>query len=303
MILPPLRSAAIVRPHFPVSRLSPIPAERPVVVPRTLIAALALAALAGCNHLPFQPTQQNQAALTQQMQTLSQQNQEFQTRAAALDRDNQEIESLLAQSRQQIQLLNDELTATRGQLQTTTDQLLATRTETDQLRTQSSQLVATVQQRAGAEIRPNNTLLKNLALQQIPGVQVRQDGDVVRVEAPADRIFLTGSNYLQNGAEQLLESIGADLRRNFPDNIIGIEGHTDEGATHSQQFPTNHHLSAAQSLAVYNTLVQRGTMPATQLFVIGHGANHPVVSNASAEGQARNRRIEFVVYPERIARR
>ena len=262
-----------------------------------------LAVLGGCNNMPFQPTQQNQAAVTQQMQTLAQQNQEFQTRAASLDRDNQEIESLLAQSRQQVQLLSDELNATRGQLQTTTDQLLATRTESDQLRTQSSQLVATVQQRAGAEIRANSTLLKNLAVKQIPGIEVRQDGDVVRVEAPADRIFMPGSNYFQNGAEQLLESIGADLRRNFPDNIIGIEGHTDDGATHSQQFPTNHHLSAAQSLAVYNALVQRQTMPAAQLFVMGHGANNPIVSNASDAGKARNRRIEFVVYPERVARR
>ena len=42
-------------------------------------------------------------------------------------------------------------------------------------------------------------------------------------------------------------------------------------------------------------------MPADQLFVIGHGANHPVVSNASDAGKARNRRIEFVVYPERMA--
>ena len=36
---------------------------------------------------------------------------------------------------------------------------------------------------------------------------------------------------------------------------------------------------------------------------IGHGANNPIVSNASDAGKARNRRIEFVVYPERIARR
>jgi flagellar motor protein MotB len=270
---------------------------------RAHFVAIALAALGGCSTNPFAPKQQNTAALTQQMQTMAQQNQEYQSRAAALDKDNQEAQSLLAQSRQQIQLLNDELTATRSQLQTTTDQLLAMRTETDQLRTQSSQLVATVQQRAGAEIRANNTLLKNLAVQQIPGVEVRQDGDVVRVEAPADRLFMPGSNYLQNGAEQLILSIGADLRRNFPDNIISIEGHTDDGATHSQQFPTNHHLSVAQALAVYNLLVQRQTMPANQLFVIGHGANHPVVSNASAEGQARNRRVEFVVYPERMAQR
>ena len=236
------------------------------------------------------------------MQTLAQQNQEYQSRAASLDRDNQELESLLAQSRQQIQLLNDELDATRSQLQTTTDQLLAMRTDNDQLRTQSSQLVATVQQRAGAEIRANNTLLKNLAVKQIPGIEVRQDGDVVRVEAPADRIFMPGSNYLQNGGEQLLESIGADLRRNFPDNIIGIEGHTDDGADALAAVSHEPPSVGRPGAGRYNALVQRGTMPANQLFVIGHGANHPVVSNASDAGKARNRRIEFVVYPERMAR-
>jgi chemotaxis protein MotB len=259
---------------------------------------------AGCGRGPFAPNQQQQQALVQQqMQAVAQQNQEYQSRASSLDRDNQELESLLAQSRQQIQLQNDELAATRQQLQTTTDQLVAMRSDNERLKTSSSQLVATVQQRAGAEIRANNTLLKNLAIKQIPGVEVRQDGDVVRVETSADRIFMPGSNYLQNGAQQLLESIAADLRRNFPEHIIGIEGHADDSPTHSQQFPTPHHLSAAQALAVYNVLVQRGTMPAQQLFVIGHGANQPIVSGATEAGKARNRRIEFVVYPERMASR
>ena len=253
--------------------------------------------------MPFAQNNQAQVALQQQMQTLAQQSQEYQSRASSLDRDNQELESLLAQSRQQIQLLNDELGVTRRQLQSNTDQLLAMRTDNEQLRTKSTQLVATAQQRAGSEIRANNTLLKNLAVKQMPGVEVRQDGDVIRVEAPADRLFMPGSNYLQNGAEQLLVSIAADLRQNYPDHIIGIEGHTDDAATHSQQFPTNHHLSAAQALAAYNLLVQKGTMAANQLFVIGHGSNQPVVSNASDAGKARNRRLEFVVYPERMASR
>ena len=271
------------------------------------IATVVLLTASGCGRLSFAPNQQAQAAAAQQqaqqLAQLTQQSQEFQTRAASLDRDNQEIESLLAQSRQQIQLLNDELGATRQQLQSSTDQLLAIRTDNDQLRTKSTQLVATAQQRAGAEIRSNNTLLKNLAVKQIAGLEVRQDGDVVRVEAPADKLFMPGSNYLQNGSEQLLLSIASDLAQNFPDHLIGIEGHTDDSATHSQQFPTNHHLSAAQALAAYNLLVQKGSLPAGQLFIIGHGGNHPIVSNASDAGKARNRRIEFVVYPERIARR
>ena len=43
-------------------------------------------------------------------------------------------------------------------------------------------------------------------------------------------------------------------------------------------------------------------MPARQLFVVGHGGSHPVVSNATDAGRARNRRIEVVIYPETMRR-
>lgn len=257
----------------------------------------------GCGRLTYKPNQQAAAATDQQMQLLAQQSQEYQSRAQSLDRDNQELETLLAQSRQKVQLLTDEISATRDQLRSTTDQLLAMRNDNTELRGKTQALVASASQREQGEIRANNSMLKNLSLANFPGVEVRQDGDIVRVEIPSDQIFNPGSPYLKSDAPQLLASIATDLRQNFPEQIIGIEGHTDDTATHSQQFPTNHHLSAAQSLAVYNAVIERGTMPAVQLFVIGHGGNHAVVSNATDAGKARNRRIEFVVYPERIANR
>jgi len=269
----------------------------------TSIALVLLLFASGCGRLVFAPKQNGATAQQQQMQTLAQQSQEYQSRARTLDQDNQELETLLAQSRQQIQLLNDEVTATRQQLRTTTDQLLALRENNSQLQTKTSALLASVEKRAGAEIRANNSLLKNLTITNIPGATVRQDGDVVRVELAGDRLFVEGSPYLNSGAEQLIQNVAADLRRSFPNQFMGIEGHTDDQPTHSQQFPSNHHLSAAQALAVYNTLIQRGALPAKQLFVIGHGANHPVVSNATKSGQARNRRIELVVYPERMSQR
>ena len=285
-----------------------------------ILGLLPLTLTAGCGRLVYKPNrtarlgangqaiagspqQLQQTQQMKQMQLVAQQSQEYQTRAKSLDTDNQELESLLAQSRQQIQLLTDEVTATRDQLRTTTEQLLAVRDDNQQLQTKTTALVSSARQRAGAEIRANNSLMKNLTLGEIPGVSVRQDGDVVRAEITGDQVFMPGSNYLKNGADQLIQSVAAELRRNFPDQIIGIEGHTDSTATHSQKFPSNHHLSAAQALAVYNSLMQRGTIAAQQLFVIGHGANHPVVSNATDAGKARNRRVEFVVYPERMASR
>ena len=278
----------------------------PVFRVSILLTLVLTTLVSGCGRLVYKPTGQTAAANNaqlQQMQMVAQQNQEYQTRAQSLDKDNQELEALLAQSRQQVQLLTDEVNATRDQLRTTTEQLLALRDDNQQLKSKTTALVASAQQRAGAEIRANNSLMKNLTLSQFPGVKVRQDGDVVRAELPGDQVFMPGSNYLKNGADPLVQGVAAELRRNFPDQIIGIEGHTDNSPTHSQQFPSNHHLSAAQALAVYNSLMKRGSLAAQQLFVIGHGANHPVVSNATDAGRARNRRVEFVVYPERMASR
>ena len=42
-------------------------------------------------------------------------------------------------------------------------------------------------------------------------------------------------------------------------------------------------------------------MHENQLFLVAHGANHPLVSNATSVGRARNRRVELVVYPDRAA--
>ena len=264
---------------------------------------LILVNASGCGRLGYKPNQQANAVADQQMQLLAQQNQEYQSRAQSLDRDNQELETLLAQSRQKVQLLTDEVSATRDQLRSTTDQLLAMRDDNSQLRSKTSALMASASQRESGEIRANNSMLKNLKVGDLPGVQVRQDGDQLRVEIPADQLFMPGSPFLKDDAKQTLVSIATDLRQNFPEHIIGIEGHTDDSPTHSQQFPSNHHLSAAQALAVYNAVIEQGTLPAVQLFVIGHGGNHAVVSNATDAGKARNRRIEFVVYPERVASR
>ena len=272
---------------------------------RSLLLFCGLLTVSGCGRLVYTPNQAAGpvAASQQQMQLLARQTQEYQVRAQELDRNNQELETMLAQSRQQIQLLSEEVNTTRQQLKTTTDQLVAMRQSNSQLQTKTSALLASAEKRAGAEIRANNSLLKNLNINNIPGATVRQDGDVLRVEIAGDKLFMQGSAYVQGNAEQVLHSVAAELRRNFPDNIIGIEGHTDDRPTHSQQHPSNHHLSVAQALSVYNTLIKRGTVPAKQLFVIGHGPNHPVVSNATDSGRARNRRIEMVVYPERIAMR
>ena len=103
------------------------------------------------------------------------------------------------------------------------------------------------------------------------------------------------------GAAQLIDSVAADILRNYPRQRIGVEGHTDGDPSTSREYPSNHHLSIARATTVYNELTGRLRFSPKQLFVIGHGSNHPIVSNATPAGKARNRRVELVIYPETYA--
>lgn len=262
----------------------------------------------GCGRVVFTPKGAQQpgqplALSPQQQQTLAQQQQQMQQRADALDRDNQELESLLAQSRQQMQLMRDQVVATQDQLKATTDRLAAVQSDHQQLQTRTQALTASVQQPVAAEIRANNTLLRPLQSGNLPGVNVRQDGDTLRVTVTGDQLFQSGTSQLQPGADQLLRQVASDIMSNYPEHLIGIEGHTDSMTPLNPQFRSPHHLSSAQATAVFDLLQQSLGTSANQLFFIAHGANHPVASNATAAGQAQNRRIELVVYPETTRRR
>jgi chemotaxis protein MotB len=267
--------------------------------------ALPLVFAHGCGGRYVYAPAGQQAAITlspEQQTAMAQQTQQYQQRAATLDRDNQELESLLAQSRQQAQLLEEQVRATQVQLRDTTDRLAAAQTDNDQLRGRTNALAASVQTRSQAEIRANNSLLRSLSITNLPGINVQQDGDVIRIELPADQLFQFGTAQLKVGADVLLRSVAADLVQNYPQQKVGIEGHADGSPMTSPQYPTDQHLTVLQAMSVYDVLTRAGGMPPRQLFVVGHGSSHPIVSNATDAGRARNRRIDIVVYPETMPR-
>jgi flagellar motor protein MotB len=91
------------------------------------------------------------------------------------------------------------------------------------------------------------------------------------------------------------------LRRVFGGQFVGIEGHTDNEPLQDAAWGSSHQLSVARASAVFDFLTTRTGLGREQLFVVAHGPNHPVVSNATAAGRARNRRVELVVYPDLAA--
>ncbi|MBN2475392.1 MAG: OmpA family protein [Pirellulales bacterium] len=262
------------------------------------LSAFVLVGSAGCadNSMVLQ----GQLSQYQQQQlAMARQQQQLQTRAEGLDRDNQELESLLAQARQQTKVAEDQVAALRDQLRGVTTQLAEAREQKKSSDNKVQALTASMRRRGDVLITPNNSLLQTLPTIDLPEVHVRRDGDVIRVELPGSRIFEAGSARLRPEAVQMIAGAAAELQRVYPDQILGVEGHTDSDPVGGTQWRNNHALSVDRAMAVYDVLLSRSRYVEGQLFVVGHGANHPVASNATIEGKRRNRRVELVVYPEK----
>jgi outer membrane protein OmpA-like peptidoglycan-associated protein len=53
-------------------------------------------------------------------------------------------------------------------------------------------------------------------------------------------------------------------------------------------------------MVVYENLSRRSSLGADHFHVVGHGANHPIYSNATDTGRRGNQRVEIVIYPDRV---
>lgn len=262
------------------------------------LTLLCLTAFAGCQNGQFAQQPQAQAWQQQpQTQPYMAQLQDLNRRVTQLDTNNRDLHMQLAQSQQSAQIATEQVKLLQKQLTDTATQLRTAQLAKQEADKKVDTIQASTRYRGGATITANNSIKSTLAPIDIPGVEVRQDQDVIRIELPADQLFRQGSVQLQAGAQQTLDTVADAIVRNYPRQKIGVEGHTDSppsGAT----VTTSHQLSAAQAYAVFETLANRSKMPANQLFVVAQGANHPRFSNETAAGRAKNRRIELVIYPE-----
>lgn len=145
---------------------------------------------------------------------------------------------------------------------------------------------------AGATIRANNSLMDKAQMVQLPGFKTTMDGDVIRIEGPTDRLFVSGTYQLNTSDAGTITQLANTIRQQFPRQVIGVEAHWD--GTPIEPATTSHHqLTATQALAVFDLLVRSG-LPNAQVFTMAMGSNRL----RYPKGNPSNRRIEIVIYPE-----
>ncbi len=101
--------------------------------------------------------------------------------------------------------------------------------------------------------------------------------------------FHLGSDKLTTRAKHILDEVAQILNR-YPRVRVLIVGHTDNLGTPA----FNKDLSIRRAKSVARYLVTKGVV-AKRLRYAGRGETQPVASNDTAEGRAKNRRVEFVI--------
>jgi len=123
------------------------------------------------------------------------------------------------------------------------------------------------------------------------GVQVQREGDNIHLIMPSDITFETAQSDINANFYQTLNAV-AEVLDEFDKTTVTVAGHADSRGSDSY----NMDLSQRRALSVSNYLASHG-VDASRLKAIGYGETRPVGNNATAAGQAANRRVEVTIDP------
>lgn len=121
-------------------------------------------------------------------------------------------------------------------------------------------------------------------------VQIESSEHMVKLVLPEGVLFSSGRADLAESAKRILAPIADELKK-LPNEIL-IEGHTDNVPIKRGKYTSNWELSMARAYSVLQFMAEQG-IQARHLAGIGYGENRPIGDNATAQGRARNRRIEI----------
>ena len=122
------------------------------------------------------------------------------------------------------------------------------------------------------------------------GIDVTEQGDGILLNLP-DVTFAVDSTEISGAFQSALDRVAQSMIQ-YPNSLIDVYGHTD--STGSDTY--NLDLSKRRADAVARYLISRGVSSA-RIQTQGMGETYPVADNNTAEGRAKNRRVEVKITP------
>jgi len=125
-------------------------------------------------------------------------------------------------------------------------------------------------------------------------VDVQREDDKVIITVGAGGAFASGSANLTPEAIEIMNRI-AEVNA-AGNSEIKVSGHTDDvPLIFGSNYRDNWDLAAARSASVVQAFAANGTISEERLEAISYGESRPVEPNDTAEGRAKNRRIEIEI--------
>jgi chemotaxis protein MotB len=113
----------------------------------------------------------------------------------------------------------------------------------------------------------------------------------------SDVLFDSGKAELSSAGKATLSKAARQIKKQFPNAIIEVRGHTDNVPITHSSWSSNWELSTARALAVVHYLVKEHGFSEKSLRAVGMADTQPVASNDTASGRKKNRRAEIIIYP------
>jgi chemotaxis protein MotB len=139
----------------------------------------------------------------------------------------------------------------------------------------------------------NIEILIEKNLSDVKGLSVTRESRGLIIRLKDAVLFDAGSDIIKDKARVTLDRL-AGVLKNIP-NSIRVEGHTDNKPIKTSRFPSNWELSTARSTNIIKYLINNHKFSPEKLSAVGYGEYMPITSNSNIEGQATNRRVDFVI--------
>lgn len=125
-------------------------------------------------------------------------------------------------------------------------------------------------------------------------VGTSREGIVVTLSG--NLLFYPGGTELKPNSQIVLARISG-LIAHLPNNVR-IEGNTDNQVSPDAVYQSNWALSSLRAVSIVEYMSTQGGVAPQRLSAVGEGQYHPVATNTTAAGRARNRHADIVIlYP------
>ncbi len=142
-----------------------------------------------------------------------------------------------------------------------------------------------------------NNLTRSLSREEMRDVDVKVLKGVVYISLSDNMLYKSGSYEISDQANGTLSKI-AKIISDYKDYDVLIEGNTDNVPIAKPNIRNNWDLSTLRASSVVQALQNNFGVDPKRLTAGGRGEYNPIASNATPDGQARNRRTQIIITPK-----